>query len=157
MAKENAQEKSKRVSESRLWTWLSGTARKHYKQKLHMHRVENAVMSGMPDVEGCLCGIQFWIELKCAPRPSNIETKIKARFQPAQIPWLKARVRASGRAFVLLQVGSGAQAKRYLIPGHQANVLAAGCREDDLRIYSAIEPNACAVDIIQVCAYYAKF
>jgi hypothetical protein len=100
--------------ESDLWGWLNRPAKK-YKGRLHLLRIENLVGSGVPDVEGCLNGNHFWIELKCAAEPKRADTKLKPRFQPRQIPWLKARDRAGGRAYVLLQVGSGHSATRYLL------------------------------------------
>lgn len=157
MDNSEAQRKSKRVSEARLWSWLSGNARKHYKHHLHMNRIENAIMAGMPDVEGCLAGTQFWMELKCTARPTNPTTHIKCRFQPQQIPWLHARTKAQGLAFVLLQVGSAHDAARYLLPAKNAGVLVHGLREDDLPLYSVNEKNASAVDIIKAAVNYAPF
>ena len=72
--------------ESSLWTWLSG-ARKRLKSQLHMDRVENSVMKGMPDVEGHLLDAgQFWMELKASERPVSPETPVrfKVRNREAQ-------------------------------------------------------------------------
>jgi len=99
------------MTEANLWKWLS-KAKKHYKEDLHLNRLENLIGSGTPDVEGCLYGCQFWIELKCIPKRTN--SPLKIRFQPAQIPWMQRRQRAGGRVFVLLQVGAR-QASRYLL------------------------------------------
>lgn len=81
---------------------------------LHIQRVENVVGAGTPDVEGCLNGNTFWIELKQATVYQNGNCRIK--FQPKQPGWLKRRVASGGKAFVLI----GAKADRFLIPGHLA-------------------------------------
>jgi penicillin-binding protein-related factor A (putative recombinase) len=100
------------MTEANLWKWLS-KVKKHYKEDLHLTRLENLVGNGTPDVEGCLCGRQFWIELKCIPKRTN--SLLRIRFQPSQIPWMQRRQRAGGHVFVLLQVGSAGQAHRYLL------------------------------------------
>ncbi len=142
---------SKKVSETRLWGWLSA-ARKIFRERLHICRIENLVLTGMPDCEGCLDSIQFWLELKTEARPSNPETKIKVRFEPDQIPWLKRRVEAGGNAFVLLQVGSGRKASRYLIWGKQAYHLEDGMTEKELLVISLCDPKASATEILRAAA-----
>ena len=133
--------------ETRLWRWLA-EARKVHREKLHMTRVENAVSAGMTDVEGCYDGTQFWMELKCEARPKNADTRIKPRFQPAQVPWIERRVRAGGQAFVLLQVGQGALSSRYLVPGNEIATLARGMTEAELDAASAIPPKSLAAGVI---------
>lgn len=150
-------ETSKSVRESRLWAWLRSNTKAYFKHNLHMHRVENSATAGMPDVEGCLNGNQFWIELKCCARPATATSKIKSRFQSAQLPWLKDRIRAGGRAFVLIQVGSGTEARRYLIPGNSAGILADGCQESKLHRICAADPSGSAVDIICAASSYGDF
>jgi len=139
-----------------LWGWLNKTKR-IFKKDLHLNRIENSVMMGMADVEGCLKGIQFWIELKCEARPSNPRTKIKLRFEPAQLPWLNRRIEAGGRAFVLIQVGQGASAGRYLIPADFQGALKRGMTEDALKNYAAVDPKATATDIIIAASKYDNF
>lgn len=119
-----------------------------------MSRVENAVGTGMADVEACLDGSQTWIELKCETRPSDPSTKIKARFQPSQIPWLKKRIKAGGRAFVLLQVGKGHDAERYLIPGDAAEILARGATEDKIKRLAILPGDATALEIVEAASTY---
>ncbi len=137
--------------ETQLWRWLA-EARKVHREKLHMTRVENSVSAGMTDVEGCYDGTQFWMELKCATRPKNANTKIKPRFQPAQVPWIERRVRAGGQAFVLLQVGQGAASSRYLIPGNEVAALARGMTEAELDAASAIPPKSPAAWVVVAAA-----
>lgn len=139
------------VRESRLWAWLS-KARPLLRLNLHMNRVENSIMEGMPDVEGCLLGRQFWIELKCEARPSNPRKKVRPKFRPAQLPWLKRRMAAGGRAFILLQVGSGASANRYLLPADIGDSLLKGIREEKLKDLAVLDPRAPAIEILHAAA-----
>ena len=60
--------------ETGLWNWLKRASR-DLREVLHMDRVENMTMKGMPDVEGHLQGYsQFWIELKSSERPAKSGT-----------------------------------------------------------------------------------
>lgn len=104
--------------EASLWKWLKEGTRRHYPD-LDLRRVENGVERGTPDVEGCWKGWQFWIELKCCDRPKDPDLPFKVRFEPAQLPWLRRRTRAGGSCWVLLQLGSGQTAVRYLVPGFE--------------------------------------
>lgn len=140
-----------KARENRLWKWLSG-ARKTFKLSLHMSRIENAVGSGMADVEGCLRGDQFWIELKSVARPARASTPLRPKFQPKQAPWLRRRVEAGGRAYVLVQVGSGSDARRYLIHGRLAEEVEAGRTEDWMYEASGIDPKASPEDVIRTAA-----
>jgi hypothetical protein len=122
-----------------------------------MCRVENSVMEGMGDVEGCLKGDQFWIELKCEPRPADPSTRIKPRFERAQLPWLNRRTGAGGRAFVLLQVGQGHAACRYLLPPDECVDLAeVGMTEHWLKAHSLIDPKSPALAIVKFAAKYGN-
>ena len=142
--------------ESTLWIWLNRT-KPLYKRTLHMCRVENSALNGMADVEGCLKSKQFWIELKCYARPSNSSTKIKARFEEAQIPWLKRRHDAGGNVFILLQVGQGHKARRYLIPGDLGAILEKGLTETRLEALAIIGPKSTASQIVEAAAQYIGF
>ncbi len=108
------------VSETDLWDWLKqsnvGSGR-----DLHMRRVENLVGVGDADVSGCYRGRYFDIELKTAARPARWDTVVlnprNEYVRPAQKVWHRCRWLAGGNNFVLLQVGSGGEAIRYLLPG----------------------------------------
>ena len=139
------------TKESSLWNWLS-KVRPVYREKLHMTRLENLVGEGTPDVDGCLEGCQFWAELKCNKRPARAKTPIRVKFRPMQVPWLKRRVRADGRAFVLVQVGQGRAARRYLIPGEMAAKVATGLTEAELDGLAVCDPEATATEIVQTAA-----
>lgn len=106
------------VRETRLWSWLK-TASLAFTERLHMTRVENRVGAGASDVEACFGGVQLWIELKTAARPTKPGTRIKPRFEATQWPWHRRRHQSGSPTFVLLQVGqgSGDDVARYLLPG----------------------------------------
>lgn len=137
--------------ETSLWQWLK-KAIPLYKYKLHMNRVENSVMTGMPDVEGCLLGKQFWIELKVVGAPARMHTLIKPTFQPSQLPWLRRRALAGGRAFVLLQVGSGRRARRYLLRADEAQQLEGGLTETAIAELSLVDPKVTTEKLVRMAA-----
>lgn len=112
------------MRESSLWKWLQGAERQlGFSPNLHWRRVENLVAEGDPDVEGCYLGGAFNIELKVADRPARMTTRVlgPADIRPKQIPWARARWDAGGSSFFLIQVGSSAKAKRYMIKGCNAD------------------------------------
>lgn len=126
--------------ETRLWVWLS-KARKFYRADLHMDRVENSLMSGMPDVHGHLKNMgSFWIELKSAQRPRNniAPVRFKVRDREAQVHWMRRHVKAGGRAWLLLQVGSGHGRRIYLVHGSLADEVYQGRSEAWLRDNSVL-------------------
>ena len=129
--------------ESNLWGWLRG-ARRELGATLHINRVENGVMAGMPDVEGFLhipggkgevatIG-QFWLELKSSERPARPTTPVRfsLRDREAQIEWMRTRWNIGANAFWLLQVGSGTERRLYLARGDLGERLKAGMTETEL-------------------------
>jgi hypothetical protein len=122
------------AKESGTWLWLK-KARLIFRASLHMHRIENSVMAGMPDVEGFLeDGGQFWLELKAEERPKRPTTPVRFAMKKrvAQVEWLKKRWAIGGKAFLLLQVGTGAERKIYLVPGKFSEEVRDGLTEDQL-------------------------
>lgn len=108
--------------ERNLWERLREQS-KHLlaSKRLHLCRVENTVLPGYPDVEGCLDGKSFHIELKGALRPAGQETPIRVKWQPGQKPWLNRRWSVGGACFLLLRVGRGREIRLYMIRGDQVN------------------------------------
>lgn len=144
---------SERSTEANLWQWLR-KAKPELGNTLELRRVENVLEQGTPDVEGCLSGGQFWIELKCTG--SNNEGSMKLRFQPGQIPWLTRRTLAGGRAFVLVQVDKGHHARRYLIRATEqslATISLPGITERMLCILACVAPDAPAVQFLRTAAH----
>lgn len=141
------------VKETRLWGWLT-KARKTMRSQLHMTRIENSVGRGTADVEGCLNGTQFWIELKVYAKPARPSTKIKVLFELAQRPWLTRRIKAGGDAWVLVQVGPGRKAGRYLVWAHSdlTKELAAGVTEERLADMASGNPRGDATSVVWTAA-----
>jgi hypothetical protein len=145
------------ITETALWEWLK-TANDGLGRDLHMRRVENLVGVGDPDVQGCLLGDYFDIELKTASRPKRPGTVIlnsrNEYVRPAQKVWHRLRWLAGGNNFVLLQVGNGADKRLYLLPG----LLIRGiedCTEVDLAVMSVIDtPLDQPLQIIQRAVTY---
>lgn len=91
--------------EARFWATL--------KKKLplpgdRLDRVENSVMSGQPDVNGCLASEDVWIELKAPTEPKRATTPLMTSngnhpLLPSQINWFIAQRQAGGIAFVLIR------------------------------------------------------
>ena len=62
--------------------------------QVHWNRLENLVGTGAPDANGCLNGVEAWIENK-------IVHGNQIRFQPTQPAWIIQRLMHGGRVFVL--------------------------------------------------------
>jgi hypothetical protein len=108
--------------ERNLWQWLrAGLTPLIAQGRLHICRVENTVGAGYPDVEGCLDGRTFHLELKGADRPRRPTTPITVRIRRAQVLWLRKRWAVGGACFLLLRVGQGRQVRRYMVRGDWAS------------------------------------
>lgn len=141
------------TKENNLWKWLS-KVRFELKADLHICRVENSTMKGMPDVEGHLRGHgQFWIELKSAKRPARASTPIRFPTRDEQVEWLQKRWKIGGAAWMLCQVGSASEAKRYLISGGYAAEVHEGMTEERLERMSVLEPKASRSSFIRAATF----
>lgn len=139
-----------KTAETNLWRWLSG-ARNHFGSSLHLQRVENSVGRGTPDVEGCLNGHSFWVELKVSESPSRAATSVKTGFEPQQIPWMVQRAKAGGAVFVLNQIGR----RRYLLAREAILELQEGIDlmpEASWNWLSVVRPGASAVNVLLTLA-----
>jgi hypothetical protein len=69
-------------------------------------RVENPIAPGTPDVNYSINGTDGWVELKEIDRwPKRPGTPVRIpHYTPQQRLWIRRRVLAGGRAFVLLRV-----------------------------------------------------
>lgn len=63
---------------------------------VHWQRIEG--IRGVPDVNGCDDGVEFWIEGK-----SIREGETRVRFERGQVAWLVAGAHAGRRCFVLVR------------------------------------------------------
>ena len=124
-------------TESNLWTWLR-RARDVFGPALHIRRVENAISTGDPDVEGQLLGEgQFNIELKVAKRPKRELTRLRFGHEvtQAQVEWADDRLEAGGACAFLIAVGGPFDGGRaiYLLHGIYAEELVGGVTEQWLK------------------------
>lgn len=63
---------------------------------IHFQRIETGLTgSGVPDVNGCAKGKEFWIELKEIHRGKSLTLR------PMQIAWMAKRSAVGGQVFVL--------------------------------------------------------
>ena len=132
--------------ETSLWKWLKAGA-DSLGHGAHLRRVENAVLTGDPDVEGCVGGAEFNIELKTCPEPTRTGG-VLVRITEEQIYWHYRRRRAGGQSWLLVRVGSGAKARHYLLPGDDLSPLRKTVQEDWLREQSRIDPRETALGIL---------
>lgn len=141
-----------KIQESNLWNWLSG-ARQVLKSTLDMHRVENVVGTGFPDVEGFASpNNPFWIELKALQYPKDPTKPIDHQVTQDQISWLYNRAAVGGKSWVLFQFGSGASHLRLLFPGRSAPKLQEPLTLTDLRDLSVDVSNLTPAEVIRVAA-----
>ena len=76
--------------ETKLWSALrDGTMA----MDVHWTRVEAWSLPGVPDVNGCLDGIDFWVELKVLTTKSD---KKFPKWRPHQIAWQTSRSSVGG-------------------------------------------------------------
>lgn len=139
------------AKESTLWKWLrDGTNGTNGPVPLNfdMNRIENAVSSGMPDVEGIFDKQHFWIELKRIP----LQKLMIIEFQPKQIPFLEKRWRLGGASWLLVAIGEGANFKRYMIRGCDARRFEDSFTVDEIEDLSVIDPKASPLDIVRAAA-----
>lgn len=128
--------------ESALWARIKTaiTELRHKKHVVDLQRLENAVGTGHPDVEGCIDGAQIWIELKSnLKHPVRSTTIIHPKLRQSQSEWHRDRTAAGSRChWVLIQVGDGSKASLYLIPGDRYAEIHAS--EPELELLSVVPP-----------------
>ena len=63
---------------------------------IHLQRIETGMTgAGVPDVNGCAWGKEFWVELK------EIHSGNKLTLRPMQVSWLAKRAMHGGQVFVM--------------------------------------------------------
>lgn len=113
-----------KTAEKNLWNNMRESLRV-FRENVHYTRIENSVSDSFPDVEISLLhdGVNYCgtFELKTAGRPVHFETNIDgSHIRPGQVRWLKKRWNVRGSSWLLIQIGSGKDLARYLIPGNLA-------------------------------------
>jgi len=73
---------------------------------VHFQRIETNVGLGVPDVNGCSKGIEFWLELK-------VSSGTAIRLSKYQKSWIIRRGREGGRVFILRKALSERALKLY--------------------------------------------
>lgn len=76
------------MSEQEFSRWLCG------KLEGHVVRMEVANMPGVPDINVCMFGHEFWIETK-------LVIKGRVLLRPFQAAWIRRRSTYGGRVFVI--------------------------------------------------------
>lgn len=80
-----------------------------------LDRVENVVLTGMPDINFCSGGVECWIEMKSPKEPKRSTTRLfgsNHRLSQDQMNWFKRQSSAGGKGFVLI-----ATDKRWILLG----------------------------------------
>jgi hypothetical protein len=90
------------------------------KGRRRLDRVENVVLAGMPDVNGCFDGVEFWLEMKSPTEPKRKSTPLfgsNHRVSQEQKNWFLRQLQAGGNAYFYVCTD-----KRYLLlPGGLAD------------------------------------
>lgn len=90
------------VKESNLWSTI-----KRNLPNVHWQRIESTTGVGIPDINGCYNGCDFWIEIKYLDAfPKRPATPVRINhFTAEQKLWLKRRGEVGGRVLLFVQVG----------------------------------------------------
>ena len=95
------------AGEAAFWDWLLGRITGQIPSyAFDAQRLEVMVTQGVPDVNFCLQGKEFWWELKALNGiPARPATPLRfERYTLDQRNWLRRRWRCGGRAFLLLRI-----------------------------------------------------
>ena len=66
---------------------------------VHWQRIESgAIGQGIPDINACFQGIEFWIELKII-----VGHRFRSPLKAFQAAWITRRTNAGGRCFILAE------------------------------------------------------
>ena len=79
------------AKEKNLWLLMRSNL-----PEIHLQRIETGMTgAGVPDVNGCANGKEFWVELK------EVHSGNKLTLRPMQISWLAKRASHGGQVFVM--------------------------------------------------------
>lgn len=109
-----------KTRENGLWKWLNGGR----PPGCLLHRVENSIDVGTPDVIGKFeaAGPAFWIELKVADAVGRDGLRVP-HLIAEQVSFLRRWQAAGTPSSLLVQLGQGNEARRWLIPAKWAHCL----------------------------------
>ncbi len=132
------------MTEKKAWEWLRDGVKGM--TGLHLQRVESSVAQGVPDVEGCIRGSAFWMELKAAREPATDTSLVICEpLKERQLQFIERRLKAGGNVWILYRVGR----RVYLIHGKDAAQVAPRPRLLHLRHLSWVVPDACPWEILR--------
>ena len=90
------------MSESLAYKWLKNSV---LLPRDRVDRLENIVVSGMPDISVCIEGAEFWIEIKAPKEPKKESTPLfgsNHKFSQEQKNWFLRQRDAGGLAYGLI-------------------------------------------------------
>lgn len=97
------------MKESAFWKMV-----KEHLPLVHWQRIESGSTGrGVPDVNGCFQGAEFWVELK-------VTTTNKVGLRPEQVAWHLLRTNAGGKTFIFVKTAK----EIYLFAGRNARDVA---------------------------------
>lgn len=113
------------MKESSLWVII----RQNLPQ-VHWQRIETSTGLGIPDINGCWEGKEFWVEIKYLPTfPVRANTPVKIKhYTPEQRLWLRKRGQAGGQAWLFVRVGA-----EWFLFDHEAAQLVTGWTAEQWR------------------------
>lgn len=90
------------MSETNLWKRLRDALAPY---GFDLHRVENLLEPGMPDVNYCCGAAEGWIELKYSTVPKRSSTRVFGAkgLRKEQILWIERRIRTKGIVWIFAQ------------------------------------------------------
>lgn len=113
---------------------MDGGLRQLFKKHLpefHWQAIETFITgSGVPDINGCLDGVEVWIENKFAKGKRRIRVSVS----PAQVGWIEQRLRHGGRVFIAVRYTTAKLDTLYLLHGSAARELASGTAPEAIAI-----------------------
>lgn len=107
--------------EANLWAWMRRGI-KPLGLPHDVHRIETSTESGYPDVEGCIAGAPFLLELKVARSIRKGDGSFSLdHYHSKQAYTLHRRWEAGGRSWLLVRYpGSELTGLHFLVPGERA-------------------------------------
>lgn len=103
----------------------------------HWTRIETWTGPGVLDVNGCLVGVESWVECKQAYRPKTSRGLIRAKVRKEQVAWEYLRRSAGGRTFIALMLDDDL----FVLKGELLKTLKGGVTEAFIR-KNALSPES---------------
>lgn len=107
------------MSEKKAYKWLKDNVMQPGDR---IDRLENIVVDGMPDVNGCVLGSEFWMEIKAPTEPKRPTTPLfgsNHKLSQDQKNWILRQLKAKGNAYIFIVTDK----RRILISGKYADNL----------------------------------